>query len=297
MAACFWQGVLGVEILLAVVMDLLARSAFALSGAAALALLPVLLALSPWILAGIALAIWRPSNAQRAGSLRRLCSLEPAHITLSALSMSAQWPCNAPPGTSESCGAGRPVLLIHGLLCNRALWRTLCKRLGRAGWGPVRAVSLEPLMADLDSHAQRIELELRALQGQCGGERVTIITHSMGGLIARAALRGAGSNVIRRIVTIACPHHGTWFAPRVKLRPVRQMRPGSDWLQALNAAQEGRFAVPVTSIYSVDDALIAPARSAALAGASCQELSGLGHFGLLRAGGSIERILRALAAD
>jgi PGAP1-like protein len=306
-AARFWQGVLGAEIVLAALLDLLARAVFSLSAAAALALLPVVLALSPWIVAGLALALWRPhdqrSSLPGAGAVRRftpfrgLFSLEPAHLTAAALAMSWDGLSHRASGAPQSGAAARPVLLIHGLLCNGALWGPLCKRLARSGWGPMRAVTLEPLMADIESHARRIAHELVALQNRCGGERVTIITHSMGGLIARAALRAAGSNAVRRVVTIACPHHGTLFASRLELGPLRQMRPASLWLQALNAVQEGRFSVPVTSLYSLDDALIVPARSAALAGARSRELRGLGHFGLLRARGSAERILEALATE
>jgi len=301
MAALFWQGVLGTGIVLSVLLDLVARKVFGLPAGASLALLPVILVLSPWMLAGFALGVWRPhaqgASVRGLATLRSLLSMEPALWAVAALSMSAEWSGRRTWGASQSPAVRRPVLLIHGLLCNRALWRPLCKRLNRSGWGPVRAVNLEPLMADIDSHAKCIEHELLALQAHCGGERVTIIAHSMGGLVARAALRAAGPGAVRRIVTVACPHHGTLFAPHLKATPLRQMRATSGWLRALNDAQERRLPVPVTSIYSVDDPLIVPARSAALASARCQELRGLGHFGLVRARASVERILEALAVE
>lgn len=194
-------------------------------------------------------------------------------------------------------GAARPLLLIHGIVCNYSIWRPWLERLRTAGFGPVRAVNLEPLFADIEVHAARVAQELRALQHDTNGARVSIIAHSMGGLVARAALRLLGPDSIRGIVTIASPHHGTrlarWFpwAP-----PLRQMSPDSPWLRSLNAAQEGRLSAPVTSIYTLEDNLVVPPLSARLAGAPAYELRGCGHLGVLSSRRAIEAALAALAA-
>src|SRR5208337_5231512 len=45
----------------------------------------------------------------------------------------------APPST----GCMRPVLLIHGILCNGAVWRPWFERLRAAGFGPLNAVDLD----------------------------------------------------------------------------------------------------------------------------------------------------------
>jgi predicted alpha/beta hydrolase family esterase len=295
-AARFWQVVLLLEVAFSAFLALAVCRAFSLPARAMLGLVPLIFVLLPWVLMLFVLVLRGPSDARGSARLRHVLSMEPGHFGAAVLAMSAErWAhrvARPPPNEGR-----RPVLLIHGLLCNRALWGPLRRRLGRAGWGPVCAVNLEPLMADLDRHAERIQHELVALQDRCEGERVTIITHSMGGLVARAALRAAGSAAIRRIITVACPHHGTLFGPHLNVAPLRQMRPTSPWLQALNAAQEEHSRVPVTSIYSLDDILIVPAPSAALTGARCRELRRLGHFGLLRAHGSLDRILDALAVE
>jgi len=49
-----------------------------------------------------------------------------------------------------------------------------------------------------------------------------------------------------------------------------------------------------TCIYSLQDNLIAPARSGALAGSQLHELRGLGHLELLRAPHVAERVVAAL---
>jgi predicted alpha/beta hydrolase family esterase len=196
----------------------------------------------------------------------------------------------------EVRGAGGPVLLIHGVVCNRAVWRSWASALRAREFGPIRAINLEPLHADIDVHARKVANELRALRRDCNGARVAIVAHSMGGLVARAALRLAGPDDISQVVTLGSPHHGTALARVLPGRPYEQMRTDSEWLAALNAAQEGRLPVPFTCIYSINDNLIAPARSAVLGGANRLELRGLGHLSLLSAPEAIEGALAALQA-
>lgn len=196
----------------------------------------------------------------------------------------------------RSCAppCGRPVLLIHGILCNRGIWRTWFRPLDSAGFGPVRAVDLEPLLGDLDAHARTVAQTLEELQRECAGARVSIVAHSMGGLVARAALRRAGPDVIRDIVTIASPHHGTALARWSLSRPARQMRPGSPWLRALAALETPE--VPITSLYSAQDNLVVPARSAVLDGARAREFAGVGHMGLLFRRACVDAAISALGA-
>jgi len=192
--------------------------------------------------------------------------------------------------------AARPLLLLHGIVCNYNIWRPWIARLQAAGFGPVRALNLEPLSADIEVHAARVAQELRALQRETHGAPVSIIAHSMGGLVARAALRLLPAECVGRIVTIASPHHGTRLARGFPWSPtMRQMSPDSAWLQALNAAQEGHLAAPLTSIYSLEDNLVVPPRSARLAGTPAHELRGFGHLGLLSSRRAIEQTLAALA--
>ena len=191
----------------------------------------------------------------------------------------------------------RPVLLLHGLLCNHQVWHALQARLQEAGFGPVEGPDIEPLFADIEVLAAGIADQLRSLQRRCNNERVVIVAHSMGGLIARVLLRDVGASVIRRIVTIGSPHHGTVLAHGLPWADTRQMARTSSWLRELNALQEGRFAAPVASIYSVDDNVVAPAGSARLSGAEMHELCGLGHFALLRSPRALDQVMATLMRE
>jgi triacylglycerol esterase/lipase EstA (alpha/beta hydrolase family) len=171
------------------------------------------------------------------------------------------------------------------------------KALRTQGLGPVRALNLEPLTADLDLQAAHVANELRRLRRECKGARVAIVAHSMGGLVARATLRLVGPDDISQIITLASPHYGSPLARLLPGLANQQMRPDSAWLATLNAAQEGRLPVPITCIYSAHDNLVVPACSAALAGARLLELRALGHLSLLSARRSINSVLAALTGS
>lgn len=172
------------------------------------------------------------------------------------------------------------VVLIHGIFCNGGIWRPLVKMLHGAGFDRVTVMELQPPLADIETHASTVVARMQALQRRDGEPRAVIIAHSMGGLVARAALRAGGPAVIGRILTVGTPHHGTAIACALPFAPTRQMCPDSVWLRQLNVEQEGRLAVPFTCLYSRDDTLICPPKSAALAGARLVQIDGLGHLGL-----------------
>ena len=187
-------------------------------------------------------------------------------------------------------GTPTPVLLIHGFSCNAAVWAPLRRRLDAAGIGPVTALDLEPLGADLDSYLPCLIRAQQMLEQLTRREPVTLIGHSSGGLVARALLLRIESRRIRQLITLATPHHGTELARCVTGRQATQLRPGSAWLRALNAAQDGALPVPTLCIYSLDDNIVSPAESAALRGAQRLELEGFGHFGVLHASAALDLI-------
>jgi pimeloyl-ACP methyl ester carboxylesterase len=196
--------------------------------------------------------------------------------------------------TTEVPGGPAPLLLLHGLACNAGLWRWILPRLQAAGFAPIHVMNLEPLQADIDSLAGQVAEELQRIHRANPRARVTILAHSMGGLVARATLRFLDPAAIQRIVTVATPHHGAALARVMQGMPVAQMQCQSDWLAALNETQEGNLPVPVISIGSPEDNFVAPPSSTRLRGAHCIELRGLGHFGLLVSTRAMNCVLGAL---
>lgn len=298
MAARLWRGVLASEFAFALAVAAIITAPYSLRVSVALAVFCGV----QWLLTAcsfaLAYALGRNGCASSAAWALRALFSESLRFSVATFAMSAEPYLHA--RRSESPGDGRPlrpVLLIHGIFCNRAVWQPLLGRLRAAGLAPVRAISLEPLLADIESYTADVERELLAMQRRSDGARVAIVAHSMGGLIARAVLRSLGPGAISQIVTVATPHYGTAIARLFPQPCTRQMRPDSPWLRALNSTQPGPRTVPFTSIYSLEDNLIAPARSAALEGARLHELRGLGHVGVLSARRSLDCIVEALTRE
>ena len=66
-------------------------------------------------------------------------------------------------------------------------------------------------------------------------------------------------------MTLAAPHHGTRVARLGLGRNAREMEPGSEWLQSLNA--EPPPPIPIASLWSVDDEIVDPPDTSRLANA------------------------------
>ena len=301
MAARYWRllllGELGFAVVIATTLRVTFNTALTpamLTGLGVWLLLPGVLVGASFVVAGGMSSAQRPRGAW-IESLRAWVR-ESAALARATFAMALE-----PWRRFEYVGPGggapqpaNPVLLIHGVVCNRGIWRPLARVLRAHGFGPIAAVNLEPPLGNIGSHAEYVAQEIRQLRRDCGGARVAVIAHSMGGLVARDILRLLGPDDISRIITLGSPHHGSWWARALPGLACRQMEPGSCWLTNLNAAQEGRFPVAVTCIYSLNDNLIMPSTSAILKGATSVELKGLGHLSLLSARPAIDCTLATL---
>lgn len=177
----------------------------------------------------------------------------------------------------QALAAGRlPVLLLHGYVCNRGFMLPLRRYLHAHG---VAAYShnLEPVYADIDSYADGLARRVGELCAATGADRLVILAHSMGGLVARAYLRKHGARRVAKLITLGTPHHGTALARLGAGENGRQMVRGSDWLKRLN---ETAPAVPTVSVFSYQDNIVAPQDSAVLPGATMVGLSGMGHISM-----------------
>ncbi len=297
MAARLWYWLYGWGLALAAACGAILWSLFPVSAQVALAValsialcMPAALVVASFLAASV--LSHRRLTLSDAGYLLRALVTEIVDFNISALAMMASRPLQTDGGAAPV--GDRPLLLIHGVICNRAIWQPWLGRLQAEGFRPIHVMDLEPPLADIDVHVSRVKRELRALQKASGGHKVDIVAHSMGGLVARAALRRVGADVIGHIVTIGSPHHGTRLAQLFRWAPLRQMCVDSPWLNRLNAARQGVPPVLLTCIYSLEDNLVVPARSAVLEGAQALELRGIGHVGLLSSRKVIESTLAAL---
>jgi triacylglycerol esterase/lipase EstA (alpha/beta hydrolase family) len=189
--------------------------------------------------------------------------------------------------------ASDPVMLLHGVLCNAGVWRSMKRRLARAGIGPLYAPSYGPPLASIDLFADQIAAKIDQILAATGAKQVSIVSHSMGGLVARAYVAKYGGDKVRRVITIAAPHAGSvhaWLFPGTSLA---QLRPGNAWLDALPAPAPGG-SPEFVSIWSWHDSMVAPQTSARLEHGRNVELVGVGHNALLTDPEVAKRVIEEL---
>lgn len=159
-----------------------------------------------------------------------------------------------------------PVLLLHGFLATPRSLGALEARLRQAG------CTIVPV--DLGGIAGRNTRRIDRLAGMVaeqverwreahpGSPRLTVIGHSMGGLVAAHWVKHLGGHLrVRNLVTLGTPFRGSHLAwtglPIAPLAPaVLQMLPGSGFLRRLAAAPWPAH-VRVASLYSRGDAWVA----------------------------------------
>ncbi len=168
------------------------------------------------------------------------------------------------------------VLLVHGYLCNRAVWRPWLLGGLPERWN-VATISLEPAYGAIDDYAAVLHQALERLRRQSGAEQVTLVCHSMGGLAARAYLRKYADAGVQRVITIDTPHHGTIFARFAHGLNSRQMRRASDYVQGLADCDEP---VEFICFASQHDNLVVPRESQILQCAESIWFEKIGHLAM-----------------
>ncbi|MEV3860456.1 alpha/beta fold hydrolase [Streptomyces sp. NPDC050095] len=178
-----------------------------------------------------------------------------------------------------------PVLLLHGFIDNRSIFVLLRRSLAQHGRHPVESLNYSPLTCDIRTAAALLARHVEELCERTGQERIDIVGHSLGGLIARYYVQCLGGDRhVRTLVTLGTPHGGTSVAPLADAHPiVRQMRPGSSVVEELKRPAPGcrtRF----VSFWSDLDQLMVPVETACVDHpdliAQNVRVTGIGHLAL-----------------
>ncbi|WP_372349653.1 lipase family alpha/beta hydrolase [Streptomyces sp. KL116D] len=193
---------------------------------------------------------------------------------------------------AEPAGASRlptpakpPVLLLHGFIDNRSVFVLLRRSLAQHGRNQLESLNYSPLTCDIRAAAALLGRHVEELCERTGHDRIDIVGHSLGGLIARYYVQCLGGEVrVRTLVTLGTPHAGTLVAPLADAHPiVRQMRPGSSVVEELKQPAPGcrtRF----VSFWSDLDQLMVPLETACIDHADLLaqnvRVTGIGHLAL-----------------
>lgn len=141
---------------------------------------------------------------------------------------------------SDVEAAATPILLVHGMVDNRSVFAVLGRALRRRGFGRVVSVNYSVFTADVRTAAVQLAHEVERLVDESGYERIHMVSHSLGGVIARYYVqRLGGDERVHTLVTIGSPHSGTRVANLVPHPLCRQLRPGSDLVRELGTPARG----------------------------------------------------------
>ena len=195
--------------------------------------------------------------------------------------------------------AGTPILLVHGLVDNRSVFAVLRRALRRRGFGQVLTFDYSPLLSDVRTASEQLAAVVERTCESTGYERVHVVGHSLGGLVARYYVQRLGGDArVHTLCTLGSPHSGTWAAHLLPSRLLRQLRPHSPLLAELEAPTPGcrtRF----VAFWSDLDHLIVPKRSARIdhpdLSARNVLLRGVGHMSLPIDGRVVHSIATLLA--
>ncbi|MGH8892736.1 MAG: lipase family alpha/beta hydrolase [Actinomycetes bacterium] len=158
--------------------------------------------------------------------------------------------------------AGTPILLVHGMVDNRSIFTLLRRGLHRRGFHRVLTLNYSPLTRDVRLAATGLATRVEQLCAETGFERIHVIGHSMGGLIARFYVqRLGGDSRVHTLVTLGTPHAGTRAAHLVPHRLGRQLCPGSDLVDELAEPAAG-CSTRFVAVWSDLDQMIVPKRNA-----------------------------------
>ena len=180
--------------------------------------------------------------------------------------------------------AGTPVLLVHGLTDDRSVSTLYRASLRSKGFGLVQAVNYSIFTPDIRTAAYELRRQVNRLRERTGAERIHIVGHSIGGLIARYYVqRLGGDRAVHTVATLGTPHTGTMAAYLTPTPLLRQVTPCSELIAELaQPAPEctTRFLV----VWSDLDQLVVPRGNARLThpdlAAETLRLSDVGHMSL-----------------
>jgi len=188
----------------------------------------------------------------------------------------------------------RHVILVPGIWDTAGTLRKMAAALRDAG--------LEPTVVPLTPNNGRIGLDVLAGQVRDAIERhvpndvrFSIVGFSMGGLVARSYLRQFGDPArIATFVSISSPHRGTWMAWFSAAPGVRDMRPDSAFLKAVDADAHRYHATKWITIRTPLDLMILPSSSSTLPWARNESLPVLMHPLMVLDGRVVRRIVHEL---
>ena len=193
-------------------------------------------------------------------------------------------------------GEGPRVLLLHGYAGHPRSHGLLRRHLRSEGFSPesVDMRGNESVQAMSDVLCDWL------LENVDADSPIPVVAHSLGGVVARFAMRDDGVRKrIARLITLGSPHEGTRIAELVESEKANQMERDAE-LTAVLERQEpwGQSGLPpLLCLWSRTDLMMVPPESAIADGAESRELAGITHYGYMLRPSAWQAVADALRQD
>ncbi|MDL2315913.1 alpha/beta hydrolase [Desulfovibrio sp. OttesenSCG-928-A18] len=130
-----------------------------------------------------------------------------------------------------------PVILVHGLNNNAAVWLYIARRLEKAGYR-VSTFSYSSFFVPLEKIMEGLDAHVRLVRDAADGRRPLFVCHSLGGLLVRRWLMAEGNSArCGGLVTLSTPHQGSKMAALAPGRTGQSIRPTASLILELRAAE------------------------------------------------------------
>ncbi|MGW2680854.1 esterase/lipase family protein [Streptomyces sp. NPDC001436] len=184
-----------------------------------------------------------------------------------------------PAPAAQAAAPPDPVVFVHGWNSDGRTWNTMAGRFRADGWPADRLYQWSyPGKQSNATTASRLAEEIDRVLAATGASKVDLVTHSMGGLSSRYYLKNlAGGAKVDAWVSLAGPNHGTDAAYLCGGPACAEMRPGSKFLNDLNAGDETPGISRYATWRSPCDSIVKPEDTVVLAGAVNNRASCLQH--------------------
>jgi triacylglycerol esterase/lipase EstA (alpha/beta hydrolase family) len=173
-----------------------------------------------------------------------------------------------------------PILFVHGWSSNASTWNTMIGRFEKDGYAKsqLSAYSYNTSQSNKIDAEKEVKPRVESLLAATGATKVDIIAHSMGSLNSRWYVKFlGGESKVDEWVSLGGPNHGTNTAFFCFSTACSEMRPGSTFLNELNAGDETPGTVNYGTWWSPCDEIINPDSSVPLSGATNTETACMSH--------------------
>lgn len=192
-------------------------------------------------------------------------------------------------------GTGTPIILVHGLYHNRTAWCLMRRRLERAGHTNLHTYGYNSFTKTFEPAVVGLLRKIDEVLAANPGSKVTLIGHSLGGCVSRAA---AGNpqyrDHIAGLVALGSPHGGSDLAWLGGNRMARDLIPGRHIQQSLERLPDPDC--NKLAIYTLTDDFVYPLTALKPGRDAWQEelCSPMGHVWMLYSKEIVRRVLRFL---